>query len=304
MARAEPYSGDNSWRCVPLAVAAGVFCALFFLTTTAHSWRIWRTRAWFCIPFLVGGCMQFIGYACRAAAQNRTTELPLFVVQQTAILLAPVAFDAAIHLTLSRVIRNTNGEGHTIISRSWLRAILVLGDGICLVVQAIAAGLIVTKRTTKPGQVMGIVGLALQVAIFGGFISTTVLFHKSMLRDPRTSHVPESLKWQRDLWMLYGVSCLVVVRSIFRITEFALGTNSYLSSHEWSLYAFDSAPMLSVMIVFSIWFPTTAKRPQSWLKQKKDESIHVSSPLATFNTAATWATSSSPVMSLDEPMNT
>ncbi|KAH7123439.1 RTA-like protein [Dactylonectria estremocensis] len=209
--------------------------------------------------------VQFIGYACRAAAQTRTTELALYVLQQTAILLAPVAFDSAIHLTLIRVIRNTNGEGHLFISRSWWRAILVLGDAICLVVQAVAAGLIVTKGNAKPGQVIGIVGLALQMTICGGFLSTTVLFHKSMLRDPRTSHAPESLKWQRDLWVLYGVSCLVMARTIVRLTEFALGTDSYIPSHEWSLYAFDSAPMLCVMIAFSIWFPTTAKRPQSWV---------------------------------------
>lgn len=52
--------------------------------------------------------------------------------------------------------------------------------------------------------------------------------------------------------MLYGVSVLIIVRSIFRILEYVMGTDGYPLTHEWTLYVFDTIPMLvaSVLVYF------------------------------------------------------
>ena len=56
MAVLEPYKhGYYLWKYVPSIGAAVFFCILFIVMTGGHVWRIYRTRAWFCIPFAIGG---------------------------------------------------------------------------------------------------------------------------------------------------------------------------------------------------------------------------------------------------------
>ncbi|KAM0277073.1 hypothetical protein ACHAQH_006081 [Verticillium albo-atrum] len=62
----------------------------------------------------------------------------------------------------------------------------------------------------------------------------------------------------QNAFMLYGVSGLIMARSVFRLDEFIMGMDGYLLSNEWPLYVFDSVPMLAVMVIFWEWFPSMA----------------------------------------------
>lgn len=56
MAQLEPYRGDYYlWQYVPSLPAAVVFLVLFAAITGAHCFRIFKTRLWFCLPFVIGG---------------------------------------------------------------------------------------------------------------------------------------------------------------------------------------------------------------------------------------------------------
>lgn len=55
--------------------------------------------------------------------------------------------------------------------------------------------------------------------------------------------------------MLYGVSSLIMVRSIFSVIDYALGNDGYPLTHEWTLYIFDVLLMFIVMIIYYIWYP-------------------------------------------------
>lgn len=56
MAQLQPYKGGYYlWLYVPSLAAAVIFLLCFLALTAAHCWRLWKTRAWFCIPFAVGG---------------------------------------------------------------------------------------------------------------------------------------------------------------------------------------------------------------------------------------------------------
>ena len=50
---------------------------------------------------------------------------------------------------------------------------------------------------------------------------------------------------------LYVVSALVIIRSIFRVVEYAQGHEGYLQSHEVFFYVFDSIPMFALMVWLS-----------------------------------------------------
>jgi hypothetical protein len=56
--------------------------------------------------------------------------------------------------------------------------------------------------------------------------------------------------------VLYTVSALIMVRSIFRVVEYLMGADGYLLTHEWTLYLFDSLLMIIVTIVFYLRYPS------------------------------------------------
>ena len=55
--------------------------------------------------------------------------------------------------------------------------------------------------------------------------------------------------------MLYGISALIIIRSVFRIVEYVMGTSGYPLRHEWTLYVFDTIPMLVSTALFYFRYP-------------------------------------------------
>jgi uncharacterized membrane protein len=60
--------------------------------------------------------------------------------------------------------------------------------------------------------------------------------------------------------MLYTVSALIMVRSIFRAVEYLMGADGYPLTHEWTLYLFDSLLMILVTVVFYLRYPSELQR--------------------------------------------
>ncbi|KAF7557171.1 hypothetical protein G7Z17_g954 [Cylindrodendrum hubeiense] len=146
MAVLEPYKhGYYLWKYIPSIEVAGIFCVLFSVATGFHAYRIFKTRQWFCIPFAIGGYMQFVGYACRAAAHDRTGKLMPYAISNNNILLAPVLYAASIYMTLGRIVRSVHGEKYSLINVKWLTVLFVSGDILSLAIQGAAAGMMIHR---------------------------------------------------------------------------------------------------------------------------------------------------------------
>lgn len=62
-------------------------------------------------------------------------------------------------------------------------------------------------------------------------------------------------RWQKVMMMLYAVSALIMIRSVFRVIEYIMGTDGYLLRKEWPLYIFDALLMLLKVGIFAWWYP-------------------------------------------------
>jgi hypothetical protein len=200
--------------------------------------------------------VEFVGYCTRASAHNKTNRIMPYAIQNVFILLGPALFAASIYMCLSRIIRGVRGERHSLIKPSRLTKTFVTGDVLSFVVQGGAAGLMVSGNNAKTGEGMVIGGLMIQIIMFGLFAVTAVIFQRRIERSPTTESCSSALPWQKSMRMLYIVSALVMVRSIFRVAEYAMGNDGYLLRHEWTLYVFDSTLMFVVMVVYYFWYPT------------------------------------------------
>jgi hypothetical protein len=118
------------------------------------------------------------------------------------------------------------------------------------------------------GEKIVIAGLALQVATFIVFLVASIDFHIRMDRKTRAStEVEMNGDWKRMLWNLYSVSALVLFRCTFRLIEYAMGNASYLISHEWTLYVFDSVPMFLVLVLLLV------LQPSKYVSQQQTEKV-------------------------------
>ncbi|KAM5354686.1 hypothetical protein ACJ41O_001333 [Fusarium nematophilum] len=265
MPKLETHNGYPLWHYVPSLPAAIIFAIVFSILTIGHAWKMFRHRMWFCIPFVVGGVFEVIGYAGRAAAYNATGALIPYVLQSTFLLLAPILFAASLYMTLSRIIRAVKGAAFSIIAPRWLTRIFVCGDAFSFLVQASGAGLRVKAGNgdgTNPNLGTNIIvgGLIFQIVIFGVFIVTAVVFNQRFKKNAVSDSLEYDVPWQASLNMLYITSLMVMVRNIFRVAEYAMGSDGYLLSVEWGVYVFDAALMTVTMAWFFWMYPSQLKQ--------------------------------------------
>ncbi|RAK95660.1 RTA1 domain-containing protein [Aspergillus ibericus CBS 121593] len=255
MTELQPRGTYIFWSYVPSLGAAVIFLLLFIILTGLHTWKLFTTRTWFCISFTLGGLFEVIGYIGRAAAHSNTTTMGPYIVSNMFILLGPTLFAASIYMTLSRIIRSVHGEHLSVIRISRLTKTFVWGDILSFIVQGNSSSLSVLGYPLY-GKICVLVGLAIQLLSFAIFWLTAVVFGKRIRRAPTRESLNRDLPWQQSLQMLYVVSSLVLVRSVFRIVEYVLGDEGYPLRHEWMMYVFDGVPMVVVMLVFYLWYPS------------------------------------------------
>ena len=179
-----------------------------------------------------------------------------FSIQNTFILLGPALFAASIYMCLSRIIRSVRADNLSLVQPRKLTRTFVLGDVLSFMVQGSAAGLMVTGDNAKMGEGIVIGGLMIQIIVFGLFAATAVVFKKRISRSPTPESCDASVPWEKSLRMLFIVSALIMIRSLFRVVEFAMGNDGYILQHEWTMYIFDSVLMFAVMVVYYLWYPT------------------------------------------------
>ncbi|EXK78735.1 hypothetical protein FOQG_16608 [Fusarium oxysporum f. sp. raphani 54005] len=263
-----PYKGDfYLWSYVPSIPAAVTFIIVFLVLSIAHTWKMIQNRLWFCIPFVVGGYLEVIGFIGRAMANKATDQLGPYIIQSIFLLIPPSLFAASIYMTLGRIMRGLGpkAESCSIIRVKWLTTLFVVGDVFSFLVQSSGAGMMAAGDDPKLGENIVIGGLVIQILFFGLFVAAAVIFHLRYRnigkgwRAIATSNAENVFEWERMLMMLYATSALILIRCFFRIIEYVMGSDAYPLKNEWTLYIFDSLLMAITMVIFYIWYPSRVK---------------------------------------------
>ncbi|EUC46921.1 hypothetical protein COCMIDRAFT_4065 [Bipolaris oryzae ATCC 44560] len=241
------------YRYDPSMAAAVIFIVLFLLISVLHLYQTVRTRTWILTPFVIGGFFQFAGYVARAvsAAESPNWTVGAYSASTILLLVAPALYAASIYMMLGRIILITDGEQHSIIPKRWLTKIFVVGDVISFLMQGAGGGIMAsgTVDALHTGENIIIGGLVVQVLFFGCFMVTSFIWHTRMRKNPTTRILSGSIPWETQLCSLYAASFLILVRSVFRLIEYAQGNDGFLISHEYFLYIFDSTLMWITMAI-------------------------------------------------------
>lgn len=207
--------------------------------------------------------VEFVGYAGRAIAYDDTDALIPYVLQSTLLLIAPILFAASLYMTLSRIIRSVHGESYSLIPPPWLTRIFVFGDMSSFFIQSRGAGIRVqtgrgNSNISPTGAKIIVSGLVLQIAILAIYMATTMLFHSTF--GPVAASNAVQIPWRQSMYMLYATSVLIMARNVYRIVEYAIGSDGYLLNHEWPVFFFDTGLMVLTMVIFYLRCPSTTRR--------------------------------------------
>ncbi|KAL4768683.1 RTA1 like protein-domain-containing protein [Aspergillus nidulans var. acristatus] len=253
-------SGDVGfafYRYDPSMGAAVLFVLLFIGTTGYHIIQMFKSRTWFFIPFVIG--VEIIGYIGRAASSKQSPNWTLgpYLVQTLFLLLAPALLAASIYMFLGRIILVLEAESHALMKKKWLTKVFVTGDVLSFLLQGAGGGIQSSGslESMKTGEHIIVGGLVIQILFFAFFIVTATHFDWKLKKYPIPRARSPDIPWRKHLNVLYMTSCLIMIRSMFRLIEYIQGNNGYLLHHELYLYIFDSLLMFLTMVIFNVVHP-------------------------------------------------
>ncbi|TEA21375.1 Protein RTA1 [Colletotrichum sidae] len=254
----EQSQGFTFYHYDPSMVAAVVFIGVFGISGLLHIWQLTRTRTWYFIPFVIGCIFEAIGYVGRAMSAQEApdyTKNP-YIIQSILLLLGPALFAASIYMVLGRLINLLDAGNYSLIRPNWLTKVFVLGDVLSFFAQSGGGGMLATAKdsdSVKKGETIIVGGLGIQIVFFGFFMVVTLVFHMRLSRNPTPKTYSVDTPWKSLLWVLYGTSLLIMVRSIFRVAEYVQGKEGELQAKEMYIYIFDALLMGLTALLFN-WF--------------------------------------------------
>ena len=112
-----------------------------------------------------------------------------------------------------------------------------------------------TLDDVKKGENIIVGGLGIQILFFGFFMIVALVFHRRISNRPTRAAMSIVAPWQQLIYVLYISSGLIMVRSIYRVAEYVMGSEGVLMSKEYYLYCLDALPMLLVALSYNYFHP-------------------------------------------------
>ncbi|TGO42721.1 hypothetical protein BHYA_0006g01240 [Botrytis hyacinthi] len=227
---------------------------------------------------VVAAAMEGAGCIIRAISSKRVTEKSIYVAQTALIVLSPVLMAAACYIIFGRIIYHVVPKKARTTRLLWIpprfvTPIFVICDILALLLQLIGVVRIISIDITSAnaqsklskGENIALVGVAIQMACFRLFSIIAIRFNFTSRRftsefqqriilpnDSESKNekcvmidgAEKKLKpnWQALLHVVNITCVLILIRSDFRMVDFALGRTGYTEEHEWCLYVFNALP--------------------------------------------------------------
>ena len=96
-------------------------------------------------------------------------------------------------------------------------------------VQGAGAGLLVSASTAsgfKRGENVILGGLVLQILLFGFFVVVAAVWHVRLRNQPTAEAA--TIKWEGLMAKLYAASGCIMLRNVFRVVEYGMGSVRFL----------------------------------------------------------------------------
>ncbi|GAA5872239.1 hypothetical protein JCM8547_004791 [Rhodosporidiobolus lusitaniae] len=243
--------------------------------TALFQWVQWVRcgRQNYMLPLLLGMTFMAGGFGVRVYYADKWDSLTVYIGMTMLILLSPCAFLAQDYMLLHR-LADALGEDVArkclFIRSTWITKLFVASDVFTFFLQAGGGGMSAQASMAETGQKIALVGLFIQLACFLVFCALLVWFYYkarasySHLRYPSRPFSWSTFgffstepihDWRALAWVM-ALTCIgIIIRSIFRLIEYAQGHDGALKTTEAWFYLLDALPLWISMTLFAIIWP-------------------------------------------------
>ncbi|KAJ7935587.1 RTA1 like protein-domain-containing protein [Mycena leptocephala] len=270
---------------VPKKLPAYVAIALYGISAIIHWIHFFtvRPRRLFMLTLPLGMTAMATGFIIRLINANPPFTLGKYIAMTLFILLSPCLFLATDYMILSHLARTFDQEVSDrclLIRHSRITKFFVWSDVSTFFLQSAGGGLTAIQGNASLanlGNKIVLIGLVLQAVSFGLFTIVLLTFGFRVSTHFPQVWRPKNLRpfkiFSRQLiddWrIVFYLTCLtcigILVRSIFRIAEYAGGYSGTIATHEGYFYGFDTLPLWIAMSLYCIVWPTRAFAERSGL---------------------------------------
>ncbi|KAJ7495222.1 RTA1 like protein-domain-containing protein [Mycena latifolia] len=248
--------------------------SMFAVSAAVHWLHFSRFRRHlFMLTLTIGMTVMSIGFGIRLIYARTASSLGIYVVMNMCILLSPCAFLATDYMLLVRLADTFDEQLRRRclpISTTHIVKLFVGSDITTFILQGCGGGLTaIGGSIANVGAKISMFGLSLQLLSFAIFTALLLNFGWRLYTEfPEAWHSPSRnrplrfLSWDpvddwRVLYFTVCVTCIgILIRSVFRIIEFAGGYTGFVATHETYFYVFDALPLwISMTLYCFVWPP-------------------------------------------------
>ncbi|KAG0215825.1 hypothetical protein BGX31_000773 [Mortierella sp. GBA43] len=260
-----------------------IFGALYTILGLMFSYHVYKHNDKWALCLPIGALASGLGYFLKLALDPDNFKLMLYVVQNALVVISPSAFLAFNYMLYGRFItaidpkfdiNNRKAGSKMEKSRFSFMPPKIVGrtfvwsDVITFLIQMAAGGMQAAgskggASLSKLGYNLFLAGVTIQGISYCLFTALLTVALMRLIEDRRKSPALRGNGWMgldsRTILIVSGLyvsSLFIIIRSIYRIVEFAEGYNGYLISQESFLFILDAAPLVIAIGVFAfIWPP-------------------------------------------------
>ncbi|WWD09504.1 hypothetical protein V865_007628 [Kwoniella europaea PYCC6329] len=257
----DPFEDPKNDTCNPLRYipnkAGNIIVAEFFTHSAFFILLcyIHRPIRWFLV-LLIGSVTHSIGLWLRLGIRALPHSIGFVVVEEVLVVLSPCAYLAALYVLLGRITQHLDGAKYLRpIKPEKVAKIFVWSDVITFLIQGNASGLLSNDNPTvvTAARYAILVGLVLQFISFLFFCYLVVIFFYRVRKE--APQLYRLRRWKR-LYLALMFTCIaMLVRSIYRIAEYAQNHPGYLYTHEVYFFTLDCLPMWLVISTYVVFWP-------------------------------------------------
>ncbi|KAJ7027121.1 RTA1 like protein-domain-containing protein [Mycena alexandri] len=247
-----------------------------FAFSAAIHWTHFSRFRWHLsmLTLTIGMTVMTVGFGIRLLYARSASSLGIYVFMNMCILLSPCAFLATDYMLLVRLAYTVDEQARQrcLPIRPTLIVRLFVGSDITtFILQGCGGGLTAIGGSVgNVGTKISMFGLSLQLLSFAIFTALLLNFGWRLRIEftdswrPQAAEPPfKTFSWQprKDWRVLYFITCAtcvgILIRSVFRIVEFAGGYTGFVSTHEAYFYIFDALPLWIATTLYCFVWPST-----------------------------------------------
>ncbi|KAE9397567.1 RTA1-domain-containing protein [Gymnopus androsaceus JB14] len=246
--------------------------ALYGLSGAIHCIQFFRIGQRYMLTLIIGMTCFMLGLIMRIVVSHSPYSLGVYIIEDLLVLLSPCAFLATDYMLLSRLANSLGqdiADDCLLIPARRITKIFVWSDVITFFIQSGGGGLSANQKSASLGTKIAMIGLILQLLSFGLFAIMLVAFgfrvilqfgstaHGESLSSVASPFKTSSISNWKILYFTMCLTCVgILIRSIFRIAEFAGGYTGFLSIHEGYFYCLDALPLWIAMTLYCFVWPS------------------------------------------------